>query len=438
MRNYRIEVTYWILFLFCVTAILVVRHSASPSLIAILCFSSVIVSALLISWGAEAAQFIISQGLAVAIIALLQVLPEFMVEAVIAWDAGKDPKYVNLMLANMTGSNRLLMGVGWTLIFFTTDIYSKIKRGKGVRYIELRQENVFEVLTLFLSSAYFIFVLIKQEITITDGIFLGLLFVVYMWLLQKLPPEEEGRKEDLIALPRYVVDTPNRLERNMKIGGLFLIGGAVMYSVAEPFLFSMEHVAATLGVSSFVFVQWVAPFLSEFPEKVNAFYWSRTVRLAPMALLNMISSKVNQWTLLIAMIPLVYSLSAHGLKVVPLDVHHQEEILLSIVMTFYGCAVLLKRRFTRGNAAVMFTLWPIQFVYPTHIWFLPEFPVVGSNSRLITSFCFMLFTVVEIVKHHRNIHFVQDLRFALELTRGRREKRTGEEKKTRARGKTRS
>ena len=52
-------------------------------------FPSVLGSAILISWAAEAAQFLISQGLALAILAWLQTLPEFAVEAAIAWDAGK-------------------------------------------------------------------------------------------------------------------------------------------------------------------------------------------------------------------------------------------------------------------------------------------------------------------------------------------------------------
>ena len=46
------------------------------------------------------------------------------------------------------------------------------------------------------------------------------------------------------------------------------------------------------------FIQWVAPFLSEFPEKVSAFLWARRVTHAPMALMNMVSSNINQWTLL--------------------------------------------------------------------------------------------------------------------------------------------
>src|SRR5206468_9284366 len=41
-------------------------------------------------------QFLISQGLALAILAWLQTLPEFAVEAVIAWQAGKDPTKTHL------------------------------------------------------------------------------------------------------------------------------------------------------------------------------------------------------------------------------------------------------------------------------------------------------------------------------------------------------
>src|SRR5262249_9396430 len=96
-----------------------------PAMAAALSFSGVIAAALLISWGAEAAQFQVSRGFAIAFIAFLQVLPEFMVEANIAWKQD-----IPLMFANATGSNRILIGLGWTLIFFTTDIASRWK-GKG-------------------------------------------------------------------------------------------------------------------------------------------------------------------------------------------------------------------------------------------------------------------------------------------------------------------
>src|SRR6185503_11565119 len=81
-------------------------------------FPSVLGSAILIAWAAEAAQFLVSQGLALAILAWLQTLPEFAVEAVIAWDAGVTMRTSTnhyevrhataLMTANFTGSLRLI------------------------------------------------------------------------------------------------------------------------------------------------------------------------------------------------------------------------------------------------------------------------------------------------------------------------------------------
>src|SRR5687768_16220237 len=85
---------------------------------AIWTFPSILVSAFVIAWGEEAAQFLISQGLALAILAWLQTLPEFAVEAVIAWNAGKDPTLTHLAIANFTGSLRLLVGLGWPMIYF--------------------------------------------------------------------------------------------------------------------------------------------------------------------------------------------------------------------------------------------------------------------------------------------------------------------------------
>src|SRR5436190_16905547 len=93
---------------------------AQGTLTAFWTFPSVLGSAILIAWAAEAAQFLISQGLALAMLAWLQTLPEFAVEAVIAWQAGQtaaDPSLAPtvkshataLMTANLTGSLRLLV-----------------------------------------------------------------------------------------------------------------------------------------------------------------------------------------------------------------------------------------------------------------------------------------------------------------------------------------
>src|SRR6476661_6556889 len=88
-------------------------------------FPCILLSAFVIAWGAEAAQFLISQGLALAILAWLQTLPEFAVEAVIAWQAGKDMSQSHLAIANFTGSLRLLVGLGWPMIYFVAAIFRR-------------------------------------------------------------------------------------------------------------------------------------------------------------------------------------------------------------------------------------------------------------------------------------------------------------------------
>jgi len=274
-------------------------------IVAAACFGGVVSAAMLISWGAEAAQFFISQGFAVALIALLQVMPEFMVEAVIAWKGD-----IANMFANATGSNRLLIGLGWPLIYFTADVSHRIGRGRGAGDLKLRRENILEVASLLVASSWYLKLLAFGTLTVFDGAVLGGMYVSYMWLLSRLPAEDEEDREDLLSPPRALVELRRPRLRFAALAAVFLAGGGVMALVAEPFVEALKVVAFGLGLSQFTFIQWVAPFLSEFPEKVTAFYWARTVRLAPMALLNMISSVVSQYTLLVAMIPIVYAFSS--------------------------------------------------------------------------------------------------------------------------------
>jgi len=129
----------------------------------------------------------------------------------------------------------------------------------------------------------------------------------------------------------------------------------------------------------------VAPFLSEFPEKVSAFKWASTVRQAPMALMNMVSSNINQWTVLAAMIPIVYSLSAGQMMAVPLDGMHRHEVLLTILQSLLGMILLLNMRYSMGEAAMIFAMWFVQFVVPSlrvEIMFVYGFLILGGLVQL--------------------------------------------------------
>lgn len=338
----------------------------SPSaLSALWTFPSILLSAFIIAWGAEAAQFLISQGLALAILAWLQTLPEFAVEAVIAWEAGKDPAKTHLAIANFTGSLRLLVGLGWPMIYFVAAGFAWKKEGKFID-VKLEDEHAVEVFGLLLPILYFTFIWWKGTLSIWDAIPLTATYILYLWILWKIPPreEEEEAMEDLGVIPRKVLRMEPRM-RNFAIIALFVVGGVILYLAAHPFLNSMLAIAGSLGVSTFVFVQWVAPFLSEFPEKLSAFYWARKVSSANIALMNMVSSNINQWSILSAMIPIIFVISAGEMRPLVFDEHQRHEILLTILQSFLGFLLLLNLELKMYEALILFVFWLAQFIFPS-------------------------------------------------------------------------
>jgi cation:H+ antiporter len=324
-------------------------------------FPSILLSAFVIAWGAEAAQFLISQGLALAILAWLQTMPEFAVEAVIAWQAGKDPSKTHLAIANFTGSLRLLVGLGWPMIYFVAAVF----RRKMIA-IRLDDEHSVEIFGLLLPIVYFTFIWWKGTLTLWDAFPLIACYVAYLWVLWRIPPRESSEEalDDLGYIPRKALSL-RPLHRNIAIWTLFLVGGVILYFSAHPFLDSMLAMAGAFGVSTFVFVQWVAPFLSEFPEKLSAFYWARKVSTANVALMNMVSSNINQWSILSAMIPILFVISAGKLQPLVFNGFQRQEILLTILQSFLGFLLLLNLELKLHEAAILFVFWFVQFVVPS-------------------------------------------------------------------------
>jgi cation:H+ antiporter len=330
-------------------------------------FPSMLLSAFIVAWGAEAAQFLISQGLALAALAWLQTLPEFAVEAVIAWEAGKNPGRMHLAVANLTGAIRLLIGLGWPMIYFVAAFFGRKTRGR-LSAIELEREHAIEVVGLVPPLLYFIVIWLKRTLAVHDAVILLAMYLAYLWLLLKVPPHEEEELAEAPVVSRWAYNLGGG-RRVAAITGLFVLGGALLYVTAKPFLESMIGIAAVIGVSDFVFVQWVAPFLSEFPEKVSAFYWAQRVDRAPMALMNMVSSNINQWTILAAMIPLVFGWShaaaGGGWLAFHFDAEQQLEIALTVAQSALAVLVLMRMRFTWVDASLLFTLWFVQFARPS-------------------------------------------------------------------------
>ena len=318
---------------------------------------AILIAAMMIAWAAESSQFFIAQGFALAILAWLQTLPEFAVEFVLAWK-----QQVPLLMANLTGSLRLLTGLGWPMIYFVAAFFHRRAHGKPLRRVKLDDQHCVEVMGLFVPLLYALVVWWKGSLNLLDAAILIGMYAAYLLVLGKMPPEAAEGIEDLELIPRTIVQSPRR-RRIAVIGGLFLAGGLLIYFTAEPFLGSLLAISAALGVPAFVFVQWVAPFVSEFPEKVSAFYWARTVVKAPMALMNMVSSNINQWTLLAAMLPIVYSISRGAPSAIVFDQQQSLELLMTIAQSSVGMLFLVNMELDYWEAGTLFSLWFIQFAF---------------------------------------------------------------------------
>lgn len=321
-------------------------------------FPTILMSSFVVAWGAECAQFYISQGLALALLAWIQVLPEFAVEAVIAWHQD-----VPLMTANFTGALRLLTGLGWPMIWV---VYAFARRARGERGfwqpIRLDHEHAVEVVGLTPALLWFVWIVWKGTLDLVDAGVLVAIYGGYLVLLNRIPPKEHEEEEDAGVVPRTVLALAPRL-RLLATIALFVVGGLMLYLTVHPFVQSMIGLATLMGVSQFVFVQWVAPFLSEFPEFVTTSYWARSRGKAGMALMNMASSNINQWTVLAAMIPIVYSVSLGHPAGIPLG-PHRVEVLLTLLQGALGVVLLSNFTFEAYEALGLLLFWSVQFVVP--------------------------------------------------------------------------
>lgn len=316
---------------------------------------AILVAAMLIAWAAESAQFFIAQGFALAILAWLQTLPEFAVEFVLAWK-----QRVDLLLANLTGALRLLTGLGWPMIYFVAAFFHRRAHHRPLRRIRLDEQHCIEVVGLFVPLVYVTFVWWKSSLTLVDAGVLILIYVAYLMVLRRMPAEEMENVDEMEFVPRTILKSTPAVRSSLIIG-FFVAGGVLIYLAAEPFLGSLLAISVVLGVPSFVFVQWLAPLVSEFPEKVSAFYWARTVDRAGMALMNMVSSNINQWTLLAAMLPIVYSISRGRVSMIPLDEQQELELLMTIAQSLVGMVFLINMELAWWEATVLFSLWAVQF-----------------------------------------------------------------------------
>ena len=344
---------------------------------------AIIAASFLLLWACDAAQTEVSQGLALAGVALIAVLPEYSVDMYFTWQAGRYPQadYAHYAIANMTGANRLLIGVGWAMIVAVYWLRTR-------RDVELETDRRSELFFLGLATLYALVIPLKGTLAWYDGlVFLG----IYLWYLRVAgrrscaEVEAEGPAALLVGLPRR--------QRRLAIGGLFVFAGAVILANAEPFSEGLLATGRLFHINEFLLVQWLAPIASESPEFIVAlmFAWRGQ---GGLALGSLLSSKLNQWTLLVGMIPGVYAVStgtlAHPL---PLNNYQMSEILLTAAQSALGVVLLAGLRLSLGGAVLLFGLFIGQFILPLCSQWFPGL-AFGLGSQQIHPVFVILYVVV--------------------------------------------
>jgi cation:H+ antiporter len=335
-----------------------------PVLAAVVFGLAVVGAAFLLAWGAEVLELDVSKGLALAVLALIAVLPEYAVDFTFAFKAGEDPdKYAPLALANMTGGNRLLIGIGWSLVVFVAAWKIRsIARDRGYvgtvdTEVHLSRPHWIEIAFLAVATVYSLTLPLRSRLTLfPDAVILVGLFGLYLVRIARAPAGEPH-----LVGPAQLIGTLTDGRRRVVVGLMLVFAAVTIVLSAEPFAEALVESGSELGVDEFLLVQWLAPLASESPELIVACLFA--LRLNTNAGLGtLVSSKVNQWTLLVGSLPIVFLVAGGSSKGLPLDSLQREELFLTAAQSVFAVAVLMSRSITVREAMALFGLFIAQFI----------------------------------------------------------------------------
>ena len=357
---------------------------------AVISGAAIIASAFMLGWVGEAAELDLAGGLAVGLLAIVTILPEYVVSVYFAFAAGTDPSMTQYASANVTGANRLLLGFGWPVVALIGFLAIRGNKKRGQKTpdasrkfgIVIDEEARTDLGFLLISSLIALIIPFTGQLHLLVGILLVLIFGAYLWRqshAEREEPELEGTAALVGGLPQW--------GRRVFIAAVFLIAATIILVCAEPFAHDLIAAGGALGVNQYLLVQWLAPIASEAPEFSLAILFAAKGKPA-LGLAILISSKVNQWTALAGSLPIAYVMGG-GSPALPMDARQVEEFTLTIGQTVMGIGLLLAMRFGARAAIGLFALFAVTFVFPD--------PAV----RLWLAALYFVVTAVLFVKHRK-------------------------------------
>jgi cation:H+ antiporter len=318
--------------------------------------AAVVAAAFILAWAAEAAEADISAGLAVALLAFIAVLPEYAVDLYFAFASGSRPEYAQYAAANMTGSNRLLIGLGWPLVVVVFILGAR-RRGERFDGIVLEDHRRVELAFLAAAGVFAFVVPLTGQLNLVMAVVLLALFAYYMTKVAT----EERQEAEFLGIAAHLAALPQR-RRRITVSLLFAASAVFILSAAKPFADSLVQTGQRFGIDEFLLVQWLAPLASESPELIVAALFAFKGK-SDRAFGTLLSSKVNQWTLLVGSIPVAHYLGGGGFAL-HLDARQTEEFILTAAQTILGFAVIANLRFSVREALLLLGLFALQFPFP--------------------------------------------------------------------------
>jgi len=346
--------------------------------------AAVVAASFLLAWAAEAAQIDVAGGLAIAVLAVVAVLPEYAVDLYYAFVSGHNADYTQYAAANMTGSNRLLMGLGWPVVVLVSIVVARRLGNAKSSGLALEPANRVELGFLLIAGVVAFSIPATGQIHFALGLALLAWFAFYLYKISQGDVEEP----ELVGTAAAIGNLRKR-SRRLAVVGLFVASGVVILLCAKPFADNLVAAGTELGINRFLLVQWLAPLASEAPEFIIAtIFASRGKGTAAIA--TLISSKVNQWTLLIGSLPLAHLLGGGDFALV-LDSRQVEEVLLTATQTMMGVALILSLRFGRSAAWALLGLFVVQF------------PITSTEGRLVLCGTYAAVAIIGLVINRRHL-----------------------------------
>jgi len=324
-----------------------------PPVLAMLAFGgAVTAAAFMLAAAAEVAELDVPAGIAVAGIAFVAVLPEYVIEVYFAYSG-----QVEYVAASLTGSTRLLLSFAVGMPAVASLVLAA--RGRPpVETVELSPRRRVDLAVIAAASLYAPVIVIRGHIAWSDSLVLIGLYGLYLRRTGTGTPEPPH----LVGVAARLGALPTR-ERRRWVAGLMLYSAATVLVTAEPFANAALLTGQTVGVSPYMLVQWLVPLATEMPELVIALVLILHAR-AGQAVAVLLSSAVSQWTLALGSLPLAY-LAGAGQGPLPLLGRERIELLLTSGQGLLAVAVLVTLRQDTRDAVLMLTLFAVQAAIPS-------------------------------------------------------------------------